>query len=272
MSGRRVLALVTAALALAGCFGNDAPQGTPSSSTPTVTSTAVVVPAEPAQMAATPVALGGSVRLPARLPRIHGDVESAARAQDGSVAVVWVVTAPASEVMDAIADAITVAGFTLELDDRAASGSGGVLAFDGPSLNEERIAGHYLVTSSATDTRVELRLDPPRPVATSEPRAVPLPSGYPSDDVPIYHGATVVSARASERSDGGTRFLVTFETPRQPVEVLGFYRDLLFVAGWELVARPTDLDGAGPGGSISLTVVAGPRTRAVLLLETIAGP
>ncbi len=267
---------MTAALVLAGCLGDEAPvEPLPSlspSPAPPVTSTAVVVPVEPAQATATPVALSGSVRLPAGLPRVQGEVESAARAQDGSLAVVWVSTAPASEVMDAIADAITAAGFTLELDDRAASGRGGVLAFDGPSPNEERIAGHYLVTSSATDTRVELRLDPPRPLATSEPRAVPLPSGYPSDDVPIYPGAVVVSARASERPDGGTRFVVTFETPRQPVEVLGFYRDLLFVAGWELVTGSTDLAGAGPGGSISLTVVAGPQTRAVLLLETPAAP
>ncbi len=232
----------------------------------------MAAPVEPAQTPATPAALSEAVRLPAGLPRIQGDVESAVRAQDGSLSVVWVATAPASEVMDSIAHAITEAGFTLALDDRAASGMGGVLAFDGPSSNGERTAGHYLVTSSATDTRVELRLDPPQPVATSDPRAVPLPSGYPSDDVPIYPGAIVVSARASERPDGGTRFVVTFETPRQPVEVLGFYRDLLFAAGWELVASSTDLDGASPGGSISLTVVAGARTRAVLLLETLASP
>ena len=253
---------------LAACSDDPAPAelGAGRSSPPVATGTvATAAPSRPAtpvvaaaSPGATPESANAEVVLPPGLPRIEGEIEAAVRGPDGAIAVTWAVSAPPGEVVAALADAIAE-GFELRLDERAPGG--GVLAFGGA------LAGHYLVTAARGETRVELRLDPPPPEPASPAAAVPLPEGYPDAAVPPFPAASVVSV-VSEPLDGGRlRYIVTFETSRQPVEVLGFYRDLLVADGWDVSVREAGLDGSGARGAVSLTVAAGARTSAVLKLE-----
>lgn len=253
-----------AAALLAGCFGDDSPADATATAPPEAGDPppAIVAPARPDALTTQPPA--GAITLPPLLPRIEGDVESATRSPDGSIAVIWLVPAQPGAVVDLLAGAVA-ATLTVLLDERTATG--GVLAFAG-----EAATGHYLVTPSESGTRVELRLDPP-PLPAAQPSSeAPLPDSFPVERVPIFPGATVVSAIAAELPGGGTRFVVSLETARQPVEVLGFYRDVLTVAGWSLSTREMDLDGTSPDGVISLTATAGARTRVVLLLEWSPAP
>ncbi len=222
----------------------------PSAATP------VVAPAPPR---ATPQSASAEVALPPELPRIQGEVEAASRDRDGAITVTWLVSAAPDEVVAALADAIA-ASLDLLLDERAPGG--GVLAFEGAA-----VAGHYLVTTAGSETRVELRLDPPPPAAVSPPVAVDLPDGYPGDAVPIFPGATVVSVSTQALDDGRVRYVLVFVTARQPVELLGFYRDLLATAGWLVFVREADLDASAARGAVSLTVTAGALTEAVLLVD-----
>ena len=234
-----------------------------------MTSTRVV---EPPTVDATPAPppIAGIV-LPPELPRIEGEVESAEQFDDCSIAVVWRGDAGAAAVMQALMEAI-VAPLALLLDERGAGG--GVVAFAGTSDGASEgtsIAGHYLVTTVAGVTRVELRLDAPATLAGSAApsESVALPDAYPADVVPIFPAAVVTSTSAEALSPDVVRYVIAFETPLQAVEVIGFYRDVLSVAGWQLTVDDGVLDAFAAPGVVSLTVSDGVRTRAVLHLDWV---
>jgi hypothetical protein len=161
-----------------------------------------------------------------------------------------------------LAEAIA-ASMTVLLDERGSGG--GLFVFEGDSL-----AGHYLVTSAGGDARVELRLDAPRPPAVAAALDQPLPVGYPAEVVASFPGAIAFSGSAEALTGRSTRFVVTMETERAAVDVLGYYADLFASLGWETVVRGLELDASGAAGVASLTVISRPRTRAVLLLDWTA--
>ncbi|MEE8337028.1 MAG: hypothetical protein V3R95_03110 [Dehalococcoidia bacterium] len=254
-----------AAVALIACSGDAAPVQL---AAPAATASAAA-PAQSAAPSATATATpapvivdGESLSLPPSLPRIDGVVQSATLAVDGSIAVSWLVDASPGAVVAAIAEAVA-ARLTLLLDERGSGG--GLVVFEGLS-----VAGHYLVTAAGGDARVELRLDAPPPPATAAALAQPLPVGYPAAAVPVFPGATVVSGSSEALTAQSTRFVLTLETERPPLDVLGFYRDLFESFGWETVVRELELDASGAGGALTLTVTPGARTRAVLRLEWTA--
>lgn len=274
---RRLLASPVIALVLIACTGDPAPVPV---APPAVTATAAAqsaaeAVAQSAKETATPspvvvagdgaatgTATGEGLALPSLLPLIDGVVESATEAIDGSIAVSWLVEASPGEVVEALAGALA-ARMTVLLDERGSGG--GLIVFEGGSL-----AGHYLVTDAGGDARVELRLDAPPAPPMAAAFAQPLPVGYPAEDVPVFPGATVVSGSSEALTARSTRFVVTIETQRPPIDVLGFYRDLFASIGWETVVRELELDASGAGGVLSLTVIPGSRTRAVLLLDWTA--
>ena len=88
--------------------------------------------------------------------------------------------------------------------------------------------------------------------------------------MPVFPGATVVSGSSEALTAQSTRFVLTLETERPPLDVLGFYRDLFASIGWETVVRELELDASGAGGALTLTVTPGSRTRAVLRLDWTA--
>jgi hypothetical protein len=227
----------------------------PATETPSPTATPVVTAASPDS---TPESAGGEVALPPGLPRVDGEIETAVRGPDGAIAVTWAVSAPPGEVVAALADAIAE-GFELLLDERAPGG--GVIAFGGA------LAGHYLVTAVDGETRVELRLDPPPAPSATPTVAVTLPDGYPDGTTPVFPGATVVAATSEPLDGARVHYIVTFETARQPVEVIGFYRDLLAADGWDVSAQDGGLEASEARGTASLTVNAGAPTRGVLRLD-----
>jgi hypothetical protein len=202
------------------------------------------------------------VSLPSLLPQIDGVVESATQADDGSIVVNWLVEAPPTEVVSALAEAIA-ASMTVLLDERGSGG--GLIVFEGDAL-----AGHYFVTSVDGDARIELRLDAPRSPSVAAALAQPLPVGYPVEAVPRFPGATVVSGSAEALTERSTRFVVTMETERAAVDVLGYFSDLFASLGWGSTVRGLELDASGAAGVASLTVLSGPLTRAVLLLDWTA--
>ncbi len=236
----------------------------PAASATTAATRVAEPPIVDATLAPPPIA---DIALPPELPRIEDEVESAEQFADHSIAVTWRVDADAAVVVQALVDAI-IPPLALLIDERGAGG--GVVAFEGSTgVSEEvTIAGHYLVTSVDRVTRVELRLDAPvalaGPGAPSEP--VALPDGYPADVVPVFPGAVVTSTSAEALSSDAVRYVIAFETSRQAVEVIGFYRDVLFVAGWQLAVGEGVLDASDARGSMSLTVTGGARTLAVLQL------
>jgi hypothetical protein len=270
-----LLALPLAALALLGCSDDPAPQPV-SIAAVTATPDATSTPRSAAQPSGTPTpspvvtagdgttaaAEGISFALPASLPRIDGVVESATQAADGAIAVSWLVAAAPAQVVSALAETVAEQ-MTLLLDERG--GGGGLIVFASDSL-----AGHYLVTDADGDARVELRLDPPLSGAAAATPAQPLPVGFPSEKVPLFPGATVVSGSAEELTARSTRFVVTFETDRAAVDVVGYYRDLFASIGWTTVVRGLEPDASGGAGVSSLTVIAGATTRGVLLLDWTA--
>ena len=185
------------------------------------------------------------------------------------MAAVWVVALPPADVVGALAAAIAAGPLELLLDERGAGG--GIVAFEGEAEAGRQIAGHYLVTASGV-TRVELRLDAQQQPPDPAPASVPLPPAFPEHAVPLYPGATVVAASAVPLAGAGTRFTVEFVSARAPLEVLGFYRDLLPLEGWELSARPDGLRASAPGGSITLSVNGSTPTRVTLELEWTGDP
>ena len=229
-------------------------------------------PADASPAAGAPAPPAAAATLPAALPRVDGELLSFTAADDGAVVAVWVVTPPAGDVVAALAAAIAAGPLELLLEERALGG--GIVAFEGvvegAAEAGRRIAGHYLVTVS-DGTRVELRLDPPPPppdaAGVPPPDPVALPAGFPEQAVPLFPGATVVAASAVPLAGTGTRFTVEFVSVRAPAEVLGFYRDLLPLEGWELSERAGGLRASAPAGTITLTVQASSPTRVTLALE-----
>lgn len=85
--------------------------------------------------------------------------------------------------------------------------------------------------------------------------------------MPIFPAEVVISTSAEELSPDAVRYVIAFETPLQAVEVIGFYRDVPSVAGWQLTVDDVVSDASAAPGIVALTVSDGVCTRAVLQLD-----
>jgi hypothetical protein len=117
-------------------------------------------------------------------------------------------------------------------------------------IDDPNIEGFVLSAESEDDRLttilVSLRVIQGAPEqAAGEPfepgESKPLPEGFPSDDVPMYGGATVIETLV-QREPGAVNYSVTAVTQDSADDVIAFYRGELEPAGWSV-------EDAGDGGS-----------------------